>query len=140
MFVLDPKQLPPVPDKMIFDDGHFCFESYLWTNTFKHHVHLTKNFRNTDADLSRLVEAVFEGPPSLEVCEYASSLTRPLQPEQMNDVTHLYGTNYECNLHNSRQLQTLEGQAVTFVAEDEGNIAKIDSHRVPSKLLLKVCS
>ena len=41
ILVLDPRQLPPVADKLYGDDGKFCFESALWKETINH---IVKNF------------------------------------------------------------------------------------------------
>jgi hypothetical protein len=38
----DFKQLPPVPDKFLNDEGKHCFESSMFESTFPHHVNLTK--------------------------------------------------------------------------------------------------
>ena len=38
MMVIDPKQLPPVPDVLYGDEGRFCFESPVWKNSIKHKV------------------------------------------------------------------------------------------------------
>ena len=42
MMVLDPKQLPPVPDILYSDEGRFCFESPVWKNSIKHKVYFLK--------------------------------------------------------------------------------------------------
>ena len=43
MMVLDPKQLPPVPDRLYGDEGLFCFESPVWKKSIKHKVYFLKS-------------------------------------------------------------------------------------------------
>ena len=50
-FVMDPRQLPPVPDVMVGDDGRYCFQSALWQTVFPHQYRLTTNYQQTDTQL-----------------------------------------------------------------------------------------
>ena len=47
IMVLDPRQLPPVPDKTYGDDGKFCFESELWHASIIHTVgiHISRHVK-----------------------------------------------------------------------------------------------
>ena len=38
----DFKQLPPVPNYLLQDDGSYCLESEFFEKIFKHHINLTK--------------------------------------------------------------------------------------------------
>ena len=38
----DFKQLPPVPNHRLQDDGSYCLESDVFKNAFGHHINLTK--------------------------------------------------------------------------------------------------
>ena len=139
MFVLDLRQLPPVPDTISNDDGRYCFQSPLWQQVFMHHHHLTMNYRSTnDALLSEFTEQCFQGKITKEYVEFAQQLYRPLQPDIIAEATHLFGTNYECIAHNCKRLAALDGAAVTFTAKDEGVITATDQKRVPKKIALKV--
>ena len=136
IFVLDACQLPPVPDKAIGDEGRFCFESPLWAELFRHKVHLTNNHRTDDGDLCKLIDQCLKGDVSEDMCRFANSLSRPLNQDQ--DATHLFGTNFECLLHNSEKLKLIEGPSVTYTSTDEGRMSDLDTNRVPHKITLKV--
>ena len=138
LFVLDARQLPPVPDQFVGDEGLYCFQSDLWCRVFKHHVRLEKNYRTTDSKLQELIEDCFRGSMSSSSMDTAFQLERPLPTATSLQSTHLFGTNYECLLHNSGRLEKLAGEATIYTSVDEGNVAQIDGHRVPKKLVLKV--
>jgi hypothetical protein len=56
VFVLDARQLPPVPDKLVGDQGEFCFESEVWKDVFQHRINLTGNHRSKDPELAAFVK------------------------------------------------------------------------------------
>jgi hypothetical protein len=135
VFVMDPRQLPPVPDSYIGDEGLYCFQSKVWAKTFVHKVDLSTNYRTVDSELKELVKECFIGDVSGQSLQVVNELSRPLEGKE---TTHLYGTNDECLIHNAKQLDQMEGDLITFVAKDTGHADKLDGKRVPQKLSLKV--
>jgi hypothetical protein len=135
---MDPRQLPPVPDPYVGDDGRYCFESDLWTQLFPHKITLKNNYRQTEPMLAHLVEECFTGTVSPEYESFGKQLSRPLEPHVLKTATYLFGNNHDCTVLNAQRLRELEGECQVFTAEDEGDVAKIDINRVPTKLALKV--
>ena len=93
LFVLDPQQLPPVPDRKWGDAGKYCFQSHLWRATFPHHVTLSANHRTSGYHLQELIKESFEGELSESCLHTAEKLARPLDVTLQEKATHLFGTN-----------------------------------------------
>jgi len=75
-------------------------------------------FRQREEDLIKAVHELCDGDPSNETLALMCSLDRPL-PED-NDVTRLYGTNFDVNYVNHDMLDDMEGEYFTFRATDKG--------------------
>ena len=84
--VLDPRQLPPIPDTLYGDDGKFPFESQIWTIAVPHIVHLVQVYRQHDDTLDTLIQDTFSGTLSVESVHMLDWLSRPLQAENLSKV------------------------------------------------------
>ncbi|XP_021368512.1 ATP-dependent DNA helicase pfh1-like [Mizuhopecten yessoensis] len=76
----DFKQLPPVPNYRLGDEGKYCFESEIFQQTFHHHINLPKVMRQHEEDLIKAVNELCNGSPSAETLQLMKSLDRPLDP------------------------------------------------------------
>jgi len=104
----------------------------------KHRIHLGTAHRANDPDLIRLVSECFAGELSPDMLELGVSLSRDLPPEKHAQASHLYATNFECDIHNMQELSLIDSPQVVFVGEDEGEVKYLDSNSSPKKLALKV--
>ena len=69
----------------------------------------------------KAVNELCEGTPSTETEEFLKSLNRPL-PNFTDDVTRLFGTNFDTAYVNQEMLEELEGDIFVFKAKDEGKL------------------
>lgn len=136
VMVLDPRQLPPVPDPLYQDDGKYCFESPLWPSTVPHSVQLDHIYRQTDQRLSALIEGVFSGNITAENHALLVWLSRPLP--HPNGVIYLCSDNMSVDIKNRRALDTIPGPIVLYRAKDEGDPGQLGKIRAPKLLALKV--
>ncbi|KAJ8318222.1 hypothetical protein KUTeg_003313, partial [Tegillarca granosa] len=125
----DFKQLPPVPNHRLNDDGAYCIESETFKKAFPHHVNLTKVVRQEEADLIKAVHGLCDGNPDDETIQLMLSLDRPL-PDNMETI-HLYGTNFDVNYVNHDMLESMDGQEYIFRSTDKAHL------NVPKTLVLK---
>lgn len=60
-----------------------------------------------------------DGKPSQETIQFLRSLDRPLDapPE---DITRLYGTNFDTCVVNQDMLEQMDGEMVSYKAKDKG--------------------
>lgn len=114
-------QLPPVPNA--WDEGNFAFTSATW-GAFCHSAVLKVIVRTNDLQLLRLSNDIREGECSRESKDFADTLKRPVKSEDVGVefIPRLYCRNDDANYDNFMELEGLEGESVTFRAEDTGNI------------------
>jgi hypothetical protein len=67
------------------------------------------------------INELCEGTLSTETQEFLKSLNRPL-PNFTDDVTRLFGTNFDTAYVNQEMLEELEGDIFVFKAKDEGKL------------------
>lgn len=115
-------QLPPVnspnPDK------EFAFEADCWSRSFDLQVELTHVFRQSDAQLVELLQAIRKGRSDLD---YYRLLSRCFVEPQLGElggrdspVTRLYPRNEDVRRVNEERLRSLGGEIITYIAQDEG--------------------
>ncbi|KAK3103764.1 hypothetical protein FSP39_021721 [Pinctada imbricata] len=112
------KQLPPVPNYRLHDDGSYCFTSPEFQLVFPHHIYFDQVVRQDEPDLVKAVNELCNGSPSPESLNLLRSLSNPL-PANV-DVVKLYGINFDNIAMNQDCLDNLGGQQYTFKATDEG--------------------
>lgn len=75
--------------------------------------------RQSEFLLIRAVNKLCDGSPSEETMQFLSSLDRPLKvPDE--EVTKLFGTNFDTCVINENILEELPGEKFCFKAKDEG--------------------
>lgn len=135
--VLDPRQLPPVPDPLYQDEGSFCFESELWRLGITHKIFFRTAHRQRDQQLLQLVEEAFSGAISQEGRHLLQWLSRPLEQHMRELAITICADNFSVDRHNSAALHRLPGPMTTFRAEDAGDAGHISRIRAPKVLALK---
>ena len=137
--VLDPRQLPPVPDPLYGDSGRFAFQSQIWSVAVPHVIHLHTVYRQTDQALCALVKDSFEGSISQESRDFLYWLTRPLSHQKVAVSIRLFAENIDVDFHNRKCLDTLPGVVRTYTsAVNEGNEGQLRRLNVQHKLALKL--
>jgi len=137
ILVLDPRQLPPVPDAANGDDGRYCFESHLWPHAVPHMVHLNIPHRQQDPHLLQLVEDTFSGQVSPESENLLRWLERPHDPHFQGKITYLAADNFTVERRNRAALDLVPGEMTLYTALDSGDPSQLSRIKVPKVLALK---
>ncbi|KAK3082509.1 hypothetical protein FSP39_008125, partial [Pinctada imbricata] len=132
----DFKQLPPVPNLRYEDDGSHSFQSNKFNMAFPHHINLLEVLRQSESPLIKAVHELCDGRPSEETIQFLRSLDRPLNASP-EDITRLYGTNFDACVVNQDMLEQMNGEMFSFKAKDKGDIRKLLGCVAPKTLLLK---
>ncbi|KAL5010533.1 hypothetical protein ScPMuIL_012838 [Solemya velum] len=130
----DFKQLPPVPDYRLHDDGAYCFQSDFFWTAFPHHINLTQVKRQHEEGLIRAVSEPCDGNPSEETLALLRSLDRPVEHPEL---TRLYGTNFDAAYINQIMLEEMDGETHIYKAVDEGNSKLMRCTAVAKNIALK---
>ncbi len=114
IFTGDFYQLPPVGDNAIF-----CFESPLWTRTFRHEncVVLRKIFRQNDTKYIEILQQIREGKLTPENSEILhSKVNRQYLPEEHNGcpITRLFPVRSKVDNVNITQFNEIDKEAYEF--------------------------
>ncbi|XXG85322.1 hypothetical protein AAC387_Pa11g0418 [Persea americana] len=113
-------QLPPVnsPDP----NREFAFEADSWSNSFHLQVELTHVFRQSDARLVKLLQAIRKGrSDDIDWFRFLNScFVEPHFGEREKTVTRLYPRNEDVRRVNEEKLRSLGGEVITYIAQDEG--------------------
>ena len=137
VLVLDPRQLPPVPELLYNDTGEYCFESPLWKLAIPHVIWLKTVHRHGDK-LAVLTDEVFSGNVSPESHALLAWLQRPLSAEKAQKAVHLCCDNFSANIHNKKVLERIPGDQVLYTSIDKGDTSLFRKFRAPNILALKV--
>ncbi|VDI26224.1 Hypothetical predicted protein [Mytilus galloprovincialis] len=85
----------------------------------------------------KAVNQLCDGMPDDQTVDFLKQLDRPLNVPS-NDITRLYGTNFDAQYMNQIILEDLEEELVVYKGEEEGNIHLLRDCVVPKNLLLKL--
>ena len=80
--------------------------------------------RQKDKDLAVAVKELCEGSPSAETIRLLKTLSEPMDV-RADQITRLYGTNFDVRYVNEQMLDTFEGNTHVFKATDEGTLSYI---------------
>lgn len=130
-------QLPPVKDPLYGDNGDYCFNCSFFADYFQHVVVLKDIMRQNEPKLVQAVNELECGFPSKETNEYLTSLERPLSTDD-SSITKLHARNFEVDLCNYQNLQTIDKPAHIFEAVDEGDTYYLNRMIVQKVLPLKI--
>ncbi|KAK3091790.1 hypothetical protein FSP39_022639 [Pinctada imbricata] len=89
-----------------------------------------------ESPLIKAVHELCDGRPSEETIQFLRSLDRPLNASP-EDITRLYGTNFDACVVNQDMLEQMNGEMFSFKAKDKGDIRKLLGCVAPKTLLLK---
>jgi ATP-dependent exoDNAse (exonuclease V) alpha subunit len=124
----------------------YAFEAESWARFAFETFNLAQVKRSSDETFIDVLDKIRHGLKEKEVLEYLHSLIRPL-PQDMQHHTLLFGKNASAEMHNSRELHSLEGELFRFetkVEKHEKNIKEseverfLSDSRLPLVLELKV--
>lgn len=110
-------QLPPVGNKDEPETTRFCFESPLWTETFKlqDHVSLIKIFRQTDPLYQRILNQIREGRLKRSSNEILLQLIgKELPVESQIRPTKLFPTRSKVDYINIMEMNSLLGDEYAY--------------------------
>lgn len=79
-----------------------------------------------------------DGKPSQETIQFLRSLDRPLDAP-LEDITRLYGTNFDTCVVNQDMLEQMDGEMVSYKAKDNGTKQSLKHNKLLCKGNL-VCS
>lgn len=78
--------------------------------------------RQKEPILINAVNELYNGDPSEETLYFLRSLERPFEAHvQDQEVTRLFGTNFDASVINQDMLEEMPGEMFHFKARDEGN-------------------
>lgn len=138
-------QLPPVykGDGTDAKNGpKLCFEAKCWNRILNHHVLLTKVFRQKEAKLVDMLNAMRSGEITPDIDREFRKLERPVSYSDGLEPTQLYPLRSQVDHANAAKMSGLEGRIFEFHAYDsetEGPQAKLlDQLMAPKVLQLKI--
>ena len=131
-------QLPPVPDHLKLDPGHFCFQSPHFQNIFKHIICLREVMRQQEGDFIKCINDVSRGDLPEDTRNLLHRMQRQLPPGP--DPIHLCAKKFDCDVVNASKLIDMKGEAQTYVSIDSGEKKYLQNLSVPENLHLKLKS
>lgn len=131
-------QLPPVVKDQL--KRKFAFESDSWQRCIQASVQLTQVFRQNDSDFIDILAEIRAGTaPESTLRALLARCAAPLGLEDGILPTQLLTHRMDVDAINDRQLNSLEGNAVTFTAQDSGDTAALQAAcPAPRTLRLKI--
>ncbi|KAA8525028.1 hypothetical protein F0562_011334 [Nyssa sinensis] len=111
-------QLPPILNQQKSQGKEFAFEADCWNSSFDMQVDLTTIFRQSDAQLIKLLQGIRRGesdPADLQLLEQ-----RCLERKPDSSVLWLYPMNKDVNRVNKKQLESLNDSIFVYHAHDSG--------------------
>ena len=111
-------QLPPVPDKDDPDTARFCFESPLWSQTFKRQIELRHNYRQSgDSSLVSVLNQIRQG----FLCEQGHELLVSRLGHGTGGLavkpTQLFPRKYSVELINQAEMSKLAAEDEDYLYE-----------------------
>eukprot|EP00906_Rhabdomonas_costata_P008711 RCo012367 len=114
-------QLPPVRLGSKNPAAQYCFNSQAWASIDPVPVFLTKNFRQNDDPLVKILEEARWGKLSDQSRALLESRVGLLYHNDAVLPTHLYSLRKNVDQENINMLKKLEGPERIYTAEDKGN-------------------
>jgi ATP-dependent DNA helicase PIF1 len=119
-------QLPPVVKDQL--TRKFAFESQSWQRCIQASVQLTQVFRQNDSDFIDILAEIRAGTaPESTLRALLARCAAPLELEDGILPTQLFTHRVDVDAINDRQLNSLEGNVVTFTAQDSGDTAALQA-------------
>ncbi|KAL4516704.1 hypothetical protein Ndes2437A_g00830 [Nannochloris sp. 'desiccata'] len=131
-------QLPPVVKDQL--TRKFTFESESWQRCIQASVQLTQVFRQNDSDFIDILAEIRAGTaPESTLRALLARCAAPLELEDGILPTQLLTHRADVDAINDRQLNSLEGNVISFTAQDSGDTAALQAAcPAPRTLRLKV--
>ncbi len=135
-------QLPPVDRENRASKDIFAFMSSAWVNADFKICYLTKQYRQSENELQRILKGIRQQQLSNE--DYDLLLSRRIESGKNSDQVfpHLYTHNMNVDRFNEQKLSEIEGRVRRFDAKFKGNNAIIDQLKrnvnAPENLRLKI--
>ncbi|XP_050229489.1 ATP-dependent DNA helicase PIF1-like [Mercurialis annua] len=130
-------QLPPVLDKHNSSGKVFAFEADCWGASFDSQVEITEVFRQTDAELIRLLQKMRKGVIDLEDLKLLEQCCSSEEPDV--SVARLYPRIEDVNRINEERIKSLGEKLVVYRAADGGpdisNFSKVIEQGMASERL-----
>lgn len=131
-------QLPPVTKNEETNREKFAFMSKSWVDAQLTVCYLTEQFRQTDNELNEVLNEIRKNEVSPESM---AILDEAVYNKFKEEPTRLYSHNYDVDLVNLQEIETIAGEEEVFVAVTKGNQGLKDmlqkSVLAPETLILK---